>query len=260
MHPCPVPDSGPVSRALVQIPADVRDDRMLAELVCRACVAGLDVDGAAISLHTASTLRETLHATDATADLLEDLQFTLGEGACMEAAVTGRPVLTPDFDDPAEVARWPVYADAIVEQAGVRAIFAFPLQWGTLNLGVLDLYRRVPGSMPKAQLRDATSAADTAALMLLDLCTAAPADLDADDRAWDRSWGRRAEIHQATGMVVAQLGIGATDAFARLRAYAFADGRLLGEVARDVVTRRLRLPDEPSEDRPQRQPPGKDRT
>ena len=81
---------GAVTRALLAIARDLRDDRVLAEQICRACVVGLDVGGAAISLLTASRLRETLWASDATAELLEDLQFSLGEGACMEASVTGR--------------------------------------------------------------------------------------------------------------------------------------------------------------------------
>jgi hypothetical protein len=105
---------------------DVGDDRVLAERICRACVDGLDIDGAAISLHTASTLRQTLYAGDATSDLLEELQFTLGEGACMDAARTGRPVLVPDMADVTGSARWPVYAAAVVEQAGVGAVFALP--------------------------------------------------------------------------------------------------------------------------------------
>jgi len=126
-----------VTRVLLAIARDLRDDHALAEQICRACVAGLDIDGAAISLHTASTLRETLFATDATADLLEDLQFSLGEGACIEASRTGRPVLVPDMADTADTSRWPIYAGAVLAQANVRAIFALPLQWGTINLGVL---------------------------------------------------------------------------------------------------------------------------
>ena len=141
-------EPGGVTRALLAIARDLRDDRALAERICRACVVGLDIDGAAISLHTASTLRETLFATDATADLLEDLQFSLGEGACIEAAVTGRPVLVPDMTDTADTSRWPIYADAAME-AGVSAVFALPLQWGTINLGVLDLYRSTPGSLSR---------------------------------------------------------------------------------------------------------------
>jgi hypothetical protein len=226
---------GAVTRALLAIARDTKDDRVLAAEICRACVQGLDIDGAAISLLTADPLRETVFASDATADLLEDLQFSLGEGACIDAAVSRRPVLVADMNDPAQTARWPVYAAAVAEQTGVRAIFALPLQWGAIDVGVLDLYRRAPGALSAAQMRDALSAADAATLILLGL-RSDPGD---DDQAWDRSWGNRAEIHQATGMVVAQLGVSAADALARLRAHAFAEQRLLGDVARDVVARRL---------------------
>jgi hypothetical protein len=60
-----------------------------------------------------------------------------------------------------------------------------------------------------------------------------------DGAWWDGMSSDRAEVHQATGMILAQLGVPAQDAFVRLRAHAFATCRPLGEVARDVVTRRL---------------------
>ena len=142
----PVDKPGEVTRALQAIARDLRDDRALAERMFRACVVGLDIDGASISLHTATTLHETLFATDATADLLEDLQFSLGEGVCLEASRTGRPVLVPDMTDTPDTSRWPIYADAVME-AGVGAVFALPLQWGTITLGVLHLYRTTPGSL-----------------------------------------------------------------------------------------------------------------
>jgi hypothetical protein len=231
-----VAELGVVTRALLSIARTLRDDRVLAERICQAAAEGLEVDGAAISLLTASTLRETLYATDATAELLEDLQFSLGEGPCVDAATSGGPVLIADLNDPTQTSRWPMYAAAVVDQARVGAVFAFPLQWGAINLGVLDLYRRDPGPLSSAQVRDAISAADAAALMLLGLRT----DPDPDgDAVWDRSWSKRAEIHQATGMVIAQLGINPTDAFARLRAHAFTEGVSLSDVARDVVARRL---------------------
>jgi hypothetical protein len=231
-----VAERGAVTRALLEIARDVEDDRALAEQVCQAYVAGLDVDGAAISLLTASTAHQTLCATDATAELLEDLQFSLGEGVCVEAAVTGRPVMVPDLHHSTEVSRWPIFAAAVVEQSDVGALFAVPFQWETINLGVLDLYRTAPGSLSDAQLRDVMRAADMAALMFLGLRT------DPGEGAWlDHSLHGRAEIHQATGMVVVQLGINATDALARLRAYAFVEQRLLSDVAHDVVSRRLRF-------------------
>jgi hypothetical protein len=235
---------GTVTRALLQIARDGNDDHTLAGWICQACVDGLDVDGATISVLTASTSRETLWATDATAEILEDLQFTLNEGACMEAADTGRPVMVADLRESAETARWPIFAAAVADQTPVGALFALPLQWGAINLGVLDLYRATPGSLSDLQRRDALAAADTAALMLLGQRTEPNTDgasgAAADGGGWlDHAFGHRAEIHQATGMVLVQLGISATAALARLRGYAFVHGRLLLDVARDVVGLRL---------------------
>jgi hypothetical protein len=136
-----VVEQGVVTRALLEIAGDVLgdralvDDRVLAERICRAYVVGLDVDGAAISLLTGSTVSQTLCATDATAELLEELQFSLGEGACAEAAVTGRPVLVADLHHVTEVSRWPVFAAAVVEQSDVGALFAVPLQWARSTSG-----------------------------------------------------------------------------------------------------------------------------
>jgi GAF domain-containing protein/ANTAR domain-containing protein len=232
----PVAELGVVTRALLAIARDGVDDRVLAMRICRACVAGLHVDGAAISLLTGSVARQILAATDATAELLEDLQFTLNEGACMEAASTGSPVLVADLRQSSEVAPWPVFAAAVLERSSVRALFALPLQWGAVNLGVLDLYRLEPGALDDEQLRDAISSADTAALMILGLRT----DPDHRGAGWlDHAVAHRAEVHQATGMVSVQLDVSATEALARMRAHAFVHNQLLTDVAREVVARQL---------------------
>jgi hypothetical protein len=256
---------GVVTRSLLAIARDVvADDRGLAAQIGQSCVDGLDVDGGSISLLTATESRQTLWASDEIAELLEDLQFSLGEGACVEAATAGRPVLVEDLHHSAEAARWPMFAAAVVERTQVRALFALPLQWGSIKLGVMDLYRLAAGGLSSAQYRDAITATDTAALMMLGRRTD-PHPVQQDDPARgegdvlagdDRSGGdghgqwlehavsHRAEIHQATGMVLAQLGISATEALARLRGYAFVEQRLLIDVARDVVARRLRFTEE----------------
>lgn len=234
-----------VVRSLLAIARDGSTDHELAMRICWACVDGLDVDGAAISLLTARPTRRTLAATDATADLLEELQFTLNEGACIEAATTGAPVIVGDVRESVEARRWPVFAAEVVARTGVRALLALPLQWGAVNLGVLDLYRLVPGIPPPDRMRETLSTADTAALMMLGHLTD-PGDGDGDDgRGWlDPAAGNRSEVHQATGMVMVQLGLDPPDALARMRGHAFVHGRLLVEVARDVVARRLVLTEE----------------
>jgi len=224
---------------MLSIARDVTSDRALARQICEAATKGLDLDGAALSLLTGSPSRQTLWATDATAQRLEDLQFSLNEGACMEAAATGRSVLIGNLHTSARTARWPMFAAAVVEQTDVGALFALPLQWGAVNLGVLDLYRRTPGDLGTTQHRDIIGAADTAALMMLGLRT----DPGSGDRL-DPSVTSHTEIHQATGMVLVQLGVSATDALARLRAYAFVQQRLLVDVARDVVAHRLHFTEE----------------
>lgn len=167
----------------------------------------------------------------------EELQFGLGEGPCVDAYRAGTPVLQADFS-PLSSARWPAFGPAAAE-AGIRAAFAFPLVFGEARLGVLDLYHDQPGMLSDTQLADAAALADVAAAAVLDVSTGTPpgavpwqVEPIIDDRA---------VVHQATGMVSAQLNVGVVDALARLRAHAFASGRPLRAVAKDVVARRLRL-------------------
>jgi hypothetical protein len=147
-------------------------------------------------------------------------------------------VLVPDVRESESLSGWPMYAAAVAERTAVEAMFALPLQWGTINLGVLVLYRFRVGALSEAQWRDVLSAVDVAVLLMLKL----GADSDGGHEAWLHLSGvARAEIHQATGMVLAQLGVSAQEALARMRAYAFAEERPLTEVARDLVSRRLRF-------------------
>jgi hypothetical protein len=240
-----MPETGAVCAALSGIARDVPDERALALLICQACVDGLDVDGAAMSLFTLHVARYTLASTDATADLLEELQFTLNEGACIEAATTGAPVLVPDLEHAGDTRRWPLFAAAVLERTNARALFALPLQWGAVNLGVIDLYRAQPGGLSGEQRRDALGAADAAGLMMLTLRTDPAVNPDSPNggtEAWlEPSIGSRAVVHQATGMVLMQLDSTAEVALARMRAEAFVEGRLLLDVARDVVARRVRF-------------------
>ena len=171
---------------------------------------------------------------------IEDLQFTLGEGVCVEAVTGGVPVLVSDLDQPGDRAaeRWPAFMEGVTA-AGARAVFALPLRVGTVNVGALDLYRDVPGKLTTAQFSAAVAAADAAAAALLQLGSAgAMAD------GTDRRTAYQAQVHQATGMVKVQAGVTITEALLLLRAHAFAVGLRVADVAKDVVERRLRFPAE----------------
>jgi hypothetical protein len=204
------------------------------------------VDGAGVTVMVSPTVRDTVYATDRVAGELEEWQLTLGQGPCVDAFAAGGPVLAVDLRTPDYSARWPAFTPAALD-SGARAVFALPLQVGAIRLGVLDLYRTRPGPLSPHELSDALAFAEAASMLLLD--GAAGTQPDTADLAWQRDdpTAHQAEVHQATGMILAQLGISAEGAFARLRAFAYAHDRRLGDVARDVVERRLRFePDPPS--------------
>jgi hypothetical protein len=189
-----------------------------------------------------------MRVTDEVSEQLAELQLTLGEGPSLDAAASGGPVLAGDLAAGESGRRWPVFAPA-ARQAGAAAVFAFPLRIGAIRAGVLSLYREQPGSLSAFELGDALILADTATLLLLGGFPAQAAD---DRAAGGGPAGQpaalalhRAEIDQATGMLTEQLGTGITDAFLRLRAYAYVNDLRLSDVARDIVARRLRLPPDP---------------
>lgn len=227
--------SGAMARVLGEVAAV--GGTGLPEDCIRACARVLGLDGVGIALATGSDGdrgTEPLWSGGELMRALEDLEFTLGEGPGMDAR-DGSLVLEPDLA-PAVRSRWPLYGPAAAA-LGARAVFGFPLQIGAIQLGVLVGYRSTPGSLTMGQLADALVFGDAVATLLLE--SGPPA------RAWppwpDDPVLGRARVHQATGMVSAQLGVGLSEALVRLRAHAFATGRPVAEVAGDVVERRLRL-------------------
>ncbi|MFD3624575.1 GAF and ANTAR domain-containing protein [Streptomyces sp. DSM 116494] len=219
--------------------------------VCTAAVAALPVGGAGLSAMSRSAASHPLCSTDEISGRLEELQLTLGEGPCVDAFARGSAVLTPDLLTAGLQAHWAVFADAALE-AGARAVFSLPLRTGATSPGVLDLYARIPTVLDTEELADAMAFADLAALLLLDTSigeTGAPADGPVPVHDSTDLGAYRAEIDQASGMLTIQLGVGIEEAFARLRAHAYAHGRQLADVAADVVARRLRFSPDAEGDR-----------
>jgi GAF domain-containing protein len=201
-------------------------------LAVMIAVTGMDRGTVTVTLRTGN--RETLHASDALAADLAELVLTLGEGPGVEARVGG-PVLVPDL---ASDERWPAFAAAAVLN-GARAAYALPLQIGGIRLGVIDLYRGQPGRLEQAQVDDALILADMVCALLID--SANDNYPSPNGQGPERARLQHPEVHQATGMVIVQLGVSAAVALVRIRAYAYAHDRRLRDVARDVVARRLRF-------------------
>ncbi len=206
--------------------------------LCEVCADVTAMDGAGIMLMSGDVpLTSSVCATDRVSALIEQLQHDLGEGPCVDAYHEDRPVLESDLAEPVNP-RWLAFAGPVLE-AGVRAVFGFPLHVGAVRLGALNLYRDRPGPLTDEQHADALVMADVAAQAVLVLQANAPPGQLAT--ALEASADFQYVVHQAAGMVAVQLDVSVAEALIRLRAYAFGNGRPLADVARDVVARRLRF-------------------
>jgi hypothetical protein len=199
------PGSVPAYRRLriLALLADRTSTELDSKRLCQVCAEVTAVSGAGIMLISPEMSRGTLWSSSSTGAAIEELQYTLGEGPCLDAYHQDRPVLEPDLADPAK-SRWVGFAEAAVG-AGVRAIFGFPVEVGSVRLGALNLYCDRPGSLGDEQHADALVMADVVAQAVLVIQAGAP-----------------------LGALAAELEAG-------------ADDRPLVAVSEDIVGRRLRF-------------------
>jgi hypothetical protein len=205
--------------------------------LCAVCAGVTGATGAGIMLMSGDVPRGSVCTTDAVSALIEQLQYDLGEGPCVDAYHQDRPVAETDLAD-ASVTRWLAFTRPAVE-AGARAVFGFPLQVGAVRLGALNLYRDRPGPLTDEQHADALVMAEIAAQTVLMLQADAPPGTVSSELEAHAEF--QFVVHQAAGMVAAQLETTVGKALVRMRAHAFGNGRTLTDVAGDVVERRVRF-------------------
>ena len=206
----------------------------LPQRVGRAARDLAGADGAAITVENSTPNRVTLCATDRLADHLEDIQDVLGEGPGLDAYNFGQPVQT-GLGDGRAAHRWPQFVPAADEIVGRRSrIWAFPLRSAAQVIGTVTFYRLTDEAL-------AGPAGD-----IESLAGAIAATLLTDPQAFSElpntsGWSSRAVVHQATGILIAKLGVGASEALALLRSYAFFASAELRDVATEVVEHKLDL-------------------
>jgi len=204
--------------------------------LCQLTVSEMALSGCALVLMSGTESASVLAAVGQHASMVTGLQMDLGEGPCLEAYASGVPVLLPDMAEHAN--RWPAFAAAALA-AGVHAEFSLPLTVGLGGIGTLDLCRDRPGMLNDEHLADALVTADIARdAVLYQQYTPEGATLV---ELLDMGGTDRIVIHQATGMIAAQVNNTVSNALARLRAAAFASGRPMDDIAQDVVERRMRF-------------------
>jgi hypothetical protein len=229
----------PVDR-LARLLAQVRsgsDEIPGTRRICEVAAEVTDTSGAGIMLLSGDLPLGSLGSTNPVSELIEELQYTLGEGPCVDAHHLGVAVLEPGLATPV-LARWQAFTPLVVA-AGVEAVFGFPVRVGAVRLGALDLYRNRPGPLSDDQYADALVMADVAARAILVMQADASPGSIANEVEAEANF--HFVVHQASGMVSVQLDVSVAEALIRLRAYAFRTSRPVAHVAREVVDRRLRF-------------------
>ena len=208
---------------------------------CRPFVDLFPITGASVSTLGSLLGSETLSASDTVAARLDELQFDLGEGPCWEAVRSGRPVLEPHFWVRSST-RWPALSAALRDEQ-LHSIFAFPLAVGPFRIGAVDLYSVESVALDQTQAKQADAMAGVIGRHLLrQALSTVGRDYDYRGNAYSRRI-----VHQATGMVLAQLDLSADDALLVIQGYAFANSRSMMGVAQDVIEGRLSFSSEDDE-------------
>jgi hypothetical protein len=187
-------------------------------------------DGASVATYGHLAGNETISASNSRAGRIDQLQFSLGEGPCWDALHDNRPVLEPDVrNHPTN--RWPLFLPAAAD-VGVGALFAVPLRFGPFLLGAVDVYAEKALQVHPEQAEAATVLAGTISRWLLQRVIT---------RHSDRSPHRfqQRAIHQAAGVVLAQLGLAPADAYLFIGAHATVRDEDIADSANLILTRQL---------------------
>ena len=232
MNDLPLEDRGrllsQLAATLATLPADRAQTWRLGEAMRRM----LRADGVAITVGYLSDSRITLCASDEVADTLESLQEVTGEGPGYEAARNDVMVVADLSDDGEQ--RWPMLTQTLQERFGPLRVYAMPVHAGGALGGVATLYTGRHGSLAEPPERMAFLANAVGAALLTDAAEHPDAHLEVSE-----GWSSRSRVHQATGMVMAQVRVTPEDALALLRGHAYALATDINDVAERVVARRI---------------------
>jgi hypothetical protein len=213
------------------------EDSQTATTLCQVCAEVVAVSGAGVMLMSGEVYRGSVCSSDEVSSRIEDLQYTLGEGPCVDAYAQDFPVLEPDLANPSEP-RWEAFRGPALA-AGARAVFGFPIRIGAIRLGAMNLYKDRPGTLSDGQHADAMLMAETAGRAVLAMQANAPPGALAEELEAGSDF--HLVVHQASGMVAVQLGVSIAEALIRLRAYAFVQDCPLNDIAKGVVAHQLHI-------------------
>jgi GAF domain-containing protein len=173
----------------------------------------------------------TVASADALGRLLDEQQYDIDEGPCLEAVRTGQAVSAPDV---ASESRWDGYPLTVFGH-GIGSIYSEPLVVDSRTMGALNMYAHAPNSFtPEVRslvraLAHLAAAGMAGALKNFDEITLT--------NRLRRALSTRGVIDQAVGIIIAHQHVSPEDAFGVLRRISQTRNTRLHEVAQELVTR-----------------------
>jgi hypothetical protein len=173
-----------------------------------------------------------LCSTDELSARLEDVQEVVGQGPSYDAY--RRRAIVTTYIDGAVDQRWPLFSEAAKRALGPCTIYAFPIKPGPQTMGVATFYQ-VAGSALAIDFQVGQFLVNAVGVALV----TDPDVVDEDRLTKEESWIAQARVHQATGMVMAQLQLQEDDALALIRAHAYAHNATLSQISNKILDRSL---------------------
>jgi hypothetical protein len=234
--------AGRFETALVAVTEpELAGPELLPVRLARAVAQTLRVDGAGLSLLDVAQQPMPLGGSSEIAETAERLQFTVGEGPCMNAQTTRQPVFAVEQD---LRRRWPMFTALLFDATPYRAVVALPLQPALAGAGAIDLYFTRSDDVPGLDVFEAHAVGGLVASALADAAVwSSWSPEEGPDWLRGPAPRRRAAVWEAMGKVSVELGIGVPAALDLLRARAYGRGTSVDDVAAQLLSGALRPAD-----------------
>jgi GAF domain-containing protein len=171
----------------------------------------------------------TVAASGPLASLVDEAQYSEGEGPCLQSMATGEVVDVPDMD---VERRWGDYP-SLARRHGVRSSYSVPLIVDGQRQGALNLYATESDGFGLLERERAEAfARQAAAALTIVTRRAKQTELTDQLRA---ALASRSVIDQAMGVLMARNRCGPEEAFGRLRSASQRQNRKLRDIATEVV-------------------------
>ena len=171
----------------------------------------------------------TVATTGGLAELVDELQYEVGYGPCLDA---GRGNETLLIADTATETRWPRFVPA-ASRCGLGSSLSVPIPVEHYLIGALNFYAHAPGAFDA----DAVALGDALALHVCAALTRAEALFRATTQTQNllRAMESRAVIEQAKGIVMAQRKCTAQEAFTMIRTVSMNENLKVADLAASIV-------------------------